>query len=233
VYAFYLFDPLDVIIFKCFMRLTGYDPTMACLTLSIASENVLNYQMIPKIFILNARPYINASIVESWFPLRPIYLKVNYSLAVEDLQHLPTEVGLNWFVNLSLTYINLLSFLLNRYPTSDSFIIIEDDVILAASPERFIEEVACAKYLSLPFYSLYDEKRPTSNEYNFGTQAFYITRSFTHTLLRELGLYLGRKPIDLILSEHNKLYKTRKPLVKHMGSRLHLSLIRKPLSEVF
>lgn len=217
----FIFKYFDVVVFKLLMRLSGYDPTTACLTFPISPESYQRNINLTRIFILNARPHVNGSIIKSWFSLDPVYLRINYSLTMESLQRLPRELDSQWFVNLNLTYINLFAFLLNRYPTNDAFIIVEDDVLLTAIPELFLQEVACAKHLDLPFYSFYDERRLTSSEYNYGTQAFYLTRSFARTFLRELLWYAARQPLDIILSEHHKLYKTRKSLVKHLGSRLN------------
>ncbi|ORX63302.1 hypothetical protein K493DRAFT_372207 [Basidiobolus meristosporus CBS 931.73] len=163
------------------------------------------------IVVLNGRPEWNG---DSWSDF-------NVTLYNPTADYLHKDIDLSWPSRVLNTYAIMFNQQL-KLSAEDYFVFIEDDVILT-DKQRFIMEIECwlARYSTeadLDFYSLFNADTAHSI-YDWGTQAFVISRKGLVQLLN--NYYKGKVhlPIDMYFSMTNKRYKTKVKIVNHVGSR--------------
>jgi hypothetical protein len=131
-----------------------------------------------------------------------------------SVEHLMT-LGFGWENNLSWTYLNFFLHLINNYD-SGYFIILEDDVGLD-DEEKFLIELNCVVKVSPLFFSFFNEYRPSTDVYDYGTQLFYISKDFVQEWLDIKLSGLKAKPFDIELSSMHPLRKTTDNYITHIG----------------
>jgi hypothetical protein len=142
---------------------------------------------------------------------------VNFS-PKEKAEKIPSDLAFSWENTLSWTYLN---FFLNILETdkSDFFVILEDDVGLDDA-DSFLTELSCVKSMKPLFFSFYNENRFEIDTYDFGTQLFYMKRTFMLDWIKlKLSLFRAA-PIDIEISSLGLFKKTRNKYITHKGEHL-------------
>ena len=120
-------------------------------------------------------------------------------------------------------YLKVFTDVLNhsKWTEHDTFMFVEDDVVLLEWA-WLQSEVAAAMERSVDFYSLYKPPNSTDCIYNWGTQAFTISRAFMRTLVALDQHTRCIHEIDMIIASMGPFYVTQREIVRHIGQRLQL-----------
>ena len=174
---------------------------------------------LPPIIMLNARPMsARLHAARSW--LNQELLVINTTFMGKSIFECPETT---WSNNLFNTYLKVFDYVLKTYPFNETdFIFVEDDAELLDAEQMRID--ACiARVSQYKFYSFFrTPQQGNTCIYQWGTQAFYITRKLMKKVLEEVDHHtLCYIPIDMYMAMLGPWYATRSNIIKHNSLRFH------------
>ncbi|KAJ0409985.1 hypothetical protein ATCC90586_009662 [Pythium insidiosum] len=124
-----------------------------------------------------------------------------------------------WAYRLFRIYERVFRQLLNEYPATPNFVLLEDDAILHGA-ELFATEVCRAQTEGQEFFSLYRATRQNACIYHSGTVAFFISRAMMEYLIDVPLSSKCRLPIDIFLATSGPWFATMQDIVLHKSTRV-------------
>ena len=214
---FLTLDHLQSTILKPYFKLSCPDVTKWSRN-HINKNYDLSCTVLPQIIMITARPLerrLNA--FRSWSK-QDLNLVNTTFLGNSSLQC----STITWSNKLFAIYLEVFSHVLWTYSNHTDFIFVEDDVHLLDADQMHVE-TCMARFYKYEFYSFFrTESQGDSCMYQYGTEAFYVTRKFIETILADIDTKTRcRIAIDMYIAAHGPWYATRNYLVRHNSSRFY------------